>query len=101
MAAHGEPERPEGGVPGIVDADAGAGHDLLRRHRLPFRKVERGLAERDAVELAADGEGLADLARPSREISRPGSAGQSPVLPHPLLPLDRLAGPQEHGAANV
>src|SRR3982750_3204076 len=101
MPAYREPQRPEGGLAGVIDADAGAGDDLLRRHRLPLGDVEGRLVERSAVELAADGEGLADLARSAGEISRPGHPGPTPVLPHPLLPLHRLARPQEHGAAGV
>src|SRR5947208_3029703 len=101
VPAYREPQRPEGGLSGVLDADAGAGHDLLPGYRLPLGDVEGRLVERGAVELAADGEGLADLARSSGEIARPGGPAPAPVLPHPLFPLDRLARPQEHGAARV
>src|SRR3954470_21267125 len=101
VAAHGEPQGPEGGLAGVVDADAGARHDLFLPHRLPPGDAERRPVEQDPVELAADCQSPADLARSSGEIAGPGDAGPTPVLAHPLLPGDRLAGPQEHGAADT
>src|SRR5436309_13363047 len=101
VAAQGGPQRPEGGLLRVVDADARAGHDLHLRRRLAPADEERRPVERDSVELAADTERLADLAGAAGEIARPGRAGPTPVFAHPRLAFDRLAGPQQHGAAEA
>ena len=59
---HHEPQRPPRRLSRIVDADPRPHRDVGRFHRRAARDPERRAVQGHAVQLAADGESLAELA---------------------------------------